>query len=73
MNEKEFEELIFLWREYATEKDKYLTEDAQRLKREVLYFIGCLPSLPTALCNIPQVANYLYSPVPNKESIYGEK
>jgi hypothetical protein len=67
MNQKEFEELIFLWREYGTEKDKYLNKDAQQLKREILYFVDCLPTLPTALSNIPPVANYLFQ-FPTKKS-----
>ena len=51
MNQDEFEELIFLWQEYAKEKDSALTVDAQKLKAETVNFIWRLPPLPTSLVN----------------------
>ena len=65
MKRTQVEELIFLWREYATEKDRYLTEGAKGLKREVLLFVEELPSLPIGLANIPQTTNYLYKKTSN--------
>lgn len=65
MNTENFQELMFLWNEYGTEKDKYLTKDAQELKQKVLKFVTDLPELPSELSNIPQVANYLYKPQTN--------
>jgi hypothetical protein len=66
MNTENFEELMFLWREYATERDKYLTKEAQNLKQKILKFIQDLPELPSELANIPQEAYYLT--FPNKEA-----
>lgn len=43
MTPEEFRDLMFLWHEYATERDKYLTEDAIYLKNQVLQFVESLP------------------------------
>lgn len=51
MTPEEFEELIFLWKEYATEKEEKLTYDAILLKRETMYFVSSLHSLPINLAN----------------------
>jgi hypothetical protein len=54
MNCEDFEELIFLWQEYACEKDSNLTRDAQKLKQNTLLFIKSLPDLPGNLANPPK-------------------
>ena len=43
MTPEEFRDLMFLWHEYATERDKYLTKDAIYLKQQVLEFVASLP------------------------------
>lgn len=43
MNAEQFRDLMFLWHEYATERDKYLTKDAIYLKQQVLQFVESLP------------------------------
>jgi hypothetical protein len=43
MSPEEFRDLMFLWHEYATERDKYLTKDAISLKNQVLQFVQSLP------------------------------
>ena len=43
MTPEEFRDLMFLWHEYATERDKYLTEGAIYLKKQILQFVESLP------------------------------
>lgn len=38
------DELVFLWKEYAKEKDSKLTRDAIELKQKLREFIRSLPS-----------------------------
>lgn len=43
MTPEEFRDLMFLWHEYAMERDRKLTKGAIYLKNQVLEFVGSLP------------------------------
>jgi hypothetical protein len=64
MKPEEFEELMFLWKEYGQEKMSNLTSGARLLKFEVMAFIASLPELPQSLVNQVMEKSYLD---PNRE------
>ena len=49
MNDEEMETLIFLWQEYAKERDIKLTKGAINLKHQIREFVKSLPTLPREL------------------------
>ena len=51
MNKDDFEELIFVWEEYATVPDHILTVGALSLKKKVTEFVYTLPKLPDDIKN----------------------
>lgn len=51
MNERDMDELVFLWHEYMNAADDTLTKGAVELKRKLKEFVSGLPDLPKELSN----------------------
>ena len=48
MNDEDMNDLVWLWKEYATEKDENLTKEAIELKKDIIAFVRTLPKYPFA-------------------------